>query len=100
MKAKITKYGENKDLWFLCPACKVSHTVRVEGGINYWDWNKSLESPTISPSILTWWNEGDKAFRCHSFVTDGRILFCDDSNHSLAGKTVDLPELTDDSVQY
>jgi hypothetical protein len=29
---------------------------------------------------------------CHSFVTDGRIQFLDDSTHELAGETADLPE--------
>lgn len=29
--------------------------------------------------------------RCHSFIRAGRIEFCGDSGHSLAGKTVDLP---------
>jgi hypothetical protein len=30
---------------------------------------------------------------CHSFVTDGRIQFLTDSNHALAGQTVDLPDV-------
>ena len=33
------------------------------------------------------------ASRCHSFITDGRISFCGDSEHALAGQTVDLPEV-------
>lgn len=32
-------------------------------------------------------------FVCHSFVTDGRIQFLSDCTHSLAGQTVDLPEM-------
>jgi len=30
--------------------------------------------------------------RCHSFVVDGRIQFLQDSEHELAGQTVDLPD--------
>jgi hypothetical protein len=30
--------------------------------------------------------------QCHSIVTDGKIAFCIDSVHSLAGKTVELPD--------
>jgi hypothetical protein len=30
---------------------------------------------------------------CHSFVRDGRIEFLSDCTHSLAGQTVELPEI-------
>ena len=52
--------------------------------------------PTISPSILVRWDEGDehKPQICHSYVRDGRIQFLGDCTHALAGKTVDLPEVT------
>lgn len=41
-------------------------------------------------------DDGDPDFKCglcHSFVVDGRIQFLSDCSHSLAGQTVDLPEL-------
>ena len=36
---------------------------------------------------------GTKDTICHSHVTDGMIQFLSDSTHSLAGKTVDLPDM-------
>jgi hypothetical protein len=45
------------------------------------------DRPTVSPSILA---TGQR--RCHSFVRDGMIEFLADSEHELAGKTVELPD--------
>lgn len=33
----------------------------------------------------------DKSF-CHSYVTDGKIQFINDSTHNLKGQIVDLPD--------
>jgi hypothetical protein len=30
---------------------------------------------------------------CHYFIVDGRIRYCGDCQHELAGQTVDLPDL-------
>ena len=65
----------------------------------HWDFDGNLDQPTLSPSILTTWNEWqgegnpDKAHVCHSFVRAGRIEFLSDCTHALAGQTVDLPEI-------
>ena len=84
-------------LLFFCPGCGFAHGINVNGGkmlsnghggFPSWDWNNSVEAPTISPSILVF---GEK--RCHSFVREGKIQFLDDCSHELAGKTVDLPEM-------
>ena len=76
-------------LVFLCPGCKYGHHVRVNAeGSNTqmtWCWNKSLDKPTFTPSILT---RGEKV--CHCYVTDGRIQFLGDCQHELANQTVDL----------
>lgn len=60
-----------------------------------WQWNNSLDLPTISPSLLARWTEGEQHTPkvCHSFVRDGRIEFLTDCTHALAGQTVDLPEV-------
>ena len=64
-----------------------------------WGFNGDLERPTFSPSVLGRWTEwqGDdvppKQYVCHSFVRDGRIEFLPDCTHSLAGQTVDLPDI-------
>lgn len=85
-------------LVFRCPACDTWHTVRVQEPHN-WSWNGDLERPTLSPSVFV--NAPGNQHRnpaapsCHSFVTDGRIQFLGDCTHSLAGQTVDLPEVGD-----
>lgn len=90
-------------LIFQCPGCGMSHGVTTgEGPGPRWQWNGDIEKPTFLPSILVTFpanpdaNEEFKEWRterrCHSFVTDGRIRFLGDCTHSLAGKTVDLPD--------
>lgn len=53
-----------------------------------WTWNGDKEKPTVRASILV---RGQ--FRCHSFVTDGKIQFLGDCTHELKGQTVDLPNV-------
>lgn len=77
-----------------------------------WQVSDFIFGLTIRPSILVYERkkfsnedlEGDALFdpsnitmapRCHSFVRDGKIEFLNDSTHSLAGQTVDLPPLPD-----
>ena len=73
-----------------CPACDDEHHVRVnaEGNIG-WDWNGSVDEPTLSPSLLS---QGIHP-RCHCFVRGGRIEFLGDCEHSMAGQTVELPPI-------
>jgi hypothetical protein len=95
---------EHEQFYFSCPACETVHALGTS-----WQWNGSLEKPTFSPSILVtsghymegrapgpcWCTFKDSdfhCFRCHSFITDGRIAFCTDSSHALAGQTVELPD--------
>ena len=81
------KDDRGNDLYaFHCPGCEHGHHVSVP----MWTWNGSLTLPTFTPSLLV--NAHDPAFRCHSFVKDGRIQFLGDCHHSLAGQTVDLPD--------
>jgi hypothetical protein len=89
---------------FNCPGCGDFHAIRISGN-NAWDWNGSLDSPTVSPSILVTYPANPDAIdefkewrlerRCHSFVRDGKIEFCSDSSHPLSGQTVELPEWDD-----
>lgn len=55
-----------------------------------WSFNGSVDSPTLSPSVLT--KVGPNGKVCHSLVRDGMIQFLSDCNHSLAGQTVPVPE--------
>jgi hypothetical protein len=96
-------------LAFWCPGCKEQHAVSQR-----WTFNGNYDKPTFSPSILTTsghycpsFKPGDECWcdynrehgedresfacsRCHSFVTDGQIIFLGDCTHSLAGRTVSL----------
>ena len=83
------KTAEGNRVHFRCPGCNHAHGIVYGEGSNTWTWNGSLESPTFSPSVLV---QGGNEYRCHSFVTDGRIQFLDDCTHALKGQTVDLPE--------
>lgn len=69
-----------------------------------------MNKPTFSPSIRIerpeWqppvtpenmeeyrkkpWPQTQKTLVCHSVITDGKIHFCDDCTHELAGKVVDM----------
>jgi hypothetical protein len=102
---------------FWCPGCEFAHNLRVDAAFgSAWGFNGSGDAPTFTPSVLV--RSGHyahaetpgncycdyserypgrepidgKCFRCHSFVTDGRIQFLSDCTHALAGQTVDLPD--------
>ena len=112
--AKAVWVDEKKDIAkFMCPGCQEYHTFSCNGrkwpstGAS-WNFDGNLLSPTITPSLnISWgkqadpnWKEpdGDDAGpnwsgRCHSIVTNGYISFCGDCTHSLAGQTVELPEI-------
>lgn len=94
-------------LSFKCPGCGGTHSIPTEGP-QAWGWNGSLDKPTITPSIdvksghyASSWKPGDacwcdkdygiKCYRCHSIITDGKIAFCTDSSHALAGQEIELP---------
>ena len=79
---KIRK-AENGRFVFFCPACKCGHWFN-----DTWQFNGDYEKPTISPSILV--TRPPEPYRCHSFVTDGKLKFLDDCSHNLKGQIVDL----------
>lgn len=104
----------NNGYAFWCPGCKEAHFVSVGvDGRPCWTYNEDPKAPTFSPSVLVtcghymaehkskkcWctWNAEHpddptdfKCFRCHTFVTLGRIQFLSDCSHELANKTVDM----------
>lgn len=59
-------------------------------GTGCWTWNGSTDAPTLRPSVLTQGHRDSGPFRCHSWVTEGKAQFLDDSDHALRGQTVDL----------
>ena len=108
MKAKPVRfvYGEG---YYDCDVADATHvTLHMPGptglltlpviqrgtraGTGCWTWNGSTEEPTLMPSVLTQGHRDGGPFRCHSWVTDGKAQFLDDSDHELRGTTVDLLE--------
>lgn len=93
MKKAIASTGR-ESLFFFCPGCEIYHSFIVkvgEPGDPLWQWNGDMERPTFSPSLgVNLRTPG--ALRCHSFVRDGKIQFLTDSEHALAGQTVDIPD--------
>lgn len=86
---EITAADGRHMLEFFCPGCRYYHAFIIErkdaGPI--WTWNKNIEKPTFSPSLLV---NGSSDRRCHLFVRDGKIEYCGDTWHELRGKTVDM----------
>lgn len=106
--AKLVNSAGVKEYRFYCEGCKQNHMVN-EG----WTFNGDFVKPTFTPSILVrsghymdghtgdscWctWNTAHpddpapfKCYRCHSYVTDGKIQYLNDCTHELAGQTIDL----------
>lgn len=90
-----------------CPGCNNGHEINVDApnasGAK-WSFDGNVVSPTFSPSInIRWGRFVDPNFKfpdgeddsgvCHYFIRSGRIEFCGDCTHALAGKTVDLPDI-------
>ena len=76
--------------WMIhCPACGYGHLFD-----DRWTFNGDVEKPTFRASMLVHAHDrGDgHCFRCHSFVTDGKIEYLSDCEHAMAGQTVDLPD--------
>lgn len=86
-------------LWyFMCPGCNGPHTVSSNAHV----FNGNVDRPTFTPSVLVTGNihtdepgylYDSKPIRCHSHIADGQIEFLLDCNHSLAGQTVELPDI-------
>ncbi|CAN7375644.1 DUF6527 family protein [Bradyrhizobium sp. LjRoot220] len=86
-----------------CPGCDDPHGIIIEGGPPIWSFDGNYDAPTFSPSILCFTTEttddDDKPLPapvrrtlCHYFIKAGKIEFCGDSPHKLAGQIVDLPD--------
>jgi len=74
-----------------CPGCKARHLIPDWGEPGKrWTFNNNFEKPSFQPSVRL--SAGGEVY-CHYFITDGNILFCEDSAHALAGKAVPLPDL-------
>lgn len=81
-----------------CPGCEETHYIPTDAPLPNnakWEFNGSQESPTFTPSVrITWeWGEEHEHNCCHYNITNGQIIFHDDSTHSLKGQTVALPDI-------
>lgn len=91
-----------------CPGCAHAHYIAVERETGpRWSFNGDAEKPTFAPSVRiftpaqaetrdpdgTVWEASPERTNCHYFVREGRIEFCADSAHTLAGQTVPLPAM-------
>lgn len=86
--------GEVQGYDFMCPGCGYQHRyiTRYESDQSKaWSFNGDMERPTFVPSLL--YHKTDIQLRCHCFVTDGQIQYCQDSEHSFAGKTIDMVDV-------
>lgn len=118
---KLRTFGDVNGVFigysFHCPGCGENHGVPTTGK-KAWRFNGNEESPTFQPSLLVTsghftdrFKPGDecwctyhktnpdcgyRCYRCHSFITDGRIQFLGDCTHALAGQTVDIPQWEED----
>lgn len=67
-----------------CPGCNHTHSVPAKR----WNWNGSLEKPTLSPSVKHFFPAAHgrpEETICHYHITDGKIIFCNDCKHTLRG---------------
>ncbi|MBW4089893.1 MAG: ammonia monooxygenase [Proteobacteria bacterium] len=114
-KLRSAERGTETRVGFWCPGCDEEHQVSVAGPNAIWGWDRNVDAPTFTPSVLItsghycsgqqgkdcWCTYearfGRKApfvcFRCHSFVRAGVIEFLGDCTHALAGQKVPLPDL-------
>lgn len=91
--------GDGSFYWW-CPGCRELHcadTLTPNSNGATWGRDGDLARPTLSPSVLLridYGQAGKPPEICHCWIRGGRIEFCSDSTHELAGKTVamEVPE--------
>lgn len=91
-RVKITENAGRTALLHRCPGCAGPRRTGLHAfptGDGGWTFNGDVERPSCAPSVK---HEHDGRV-CHYRITDGRIAYCGDSTHALAGRTVDLPDL-------
>lgn len=93
---KIRKIQHTPD-WiqylYKCPGCGYEHAFSPK----VHQFNGDMNNPTISPSLLQ--SNPQNHHRCHSFIKSGKIQFLSDCWHSLAGKTVELPDYKPEELE-
>ena len=88
-KVRLQPHEYGQYVTILCPACQRPHTINHS--LNGWSFNGDIEKPTFGGSIGFHGEDSGGAY-CHSSVENGNITYYNDSQHSLAGHTLELPE--------
>lgn len=104
---------------FWCLGCRREHVFRTappdrqrHDGKPWpvWSFDGNTESPSFVPSLHhthssgryvdgVWVKSGPDVTDCHLHVTAGRIIYCADSPHYLAGRTADMVRLPQNAVE-
>lgn len=82
-------------VYYWCGGCECAHSIPAER----WNWNKSTESPTLSPSVrhfIPAMGGRPEVTTCHYHLKEGILEYCDDCPHSLKGQKVPLQDIPDD----
>lgn len=81
------------DYTFYCPGCKCDHgiwTTQTEFNNPVWNISMNLDSPSVDPSLMI---DKDTDTQCHLIIKEGKIHYCDDCRHELAGQTVEMENI-------
>lgn len=97
------KKATHLTLNFPGPVGELTLPVMIGGtrkGTPNWTWNGDIDKPTLKPSVKTtkWIGKNSchddggpsRQVICHTWVTDGKVQFLDDTTHELRGQTVNL----------
>jgi hypothetical protein len=96
-------FNDHNKRWYyyhLCPACDEPHQYTLLQDNIGWTFNHDYQKPSFYPSMRRSSNiprtPEERTNRveyttCHYFLIEGRIDYCTDSPHHLAGKSVPLP---------
>jgi hypothetical protein len=58
-----------------------------------WSWDGNTQAPTVTPSLNV---RKDKPGQCHFNLTNGMLVYCQDSDHEFKGMSVPIPNWDDD----
>lgn len=90
---QFDKEGQSSAWLHFCPGCKWMHVIytdpKAQPNGHVWQFDGNMEAPTFSPSV-------NIVGQCHYYLRAGRIEFMSDCRHTLAGQTVDLPDIPED----
>ena len=88
---------------FFCPGCKTEHFFVAKSADDNtgWNFNGDFDNPTVTPSILTYPHQVPVGkFRCHCFITNGKVQFLGDCSHELKGQIVELRSDSENWAQW